>query len=82
VRFFNAFWRKCFRSFLLDAPLCENIKLKKLVYLYLQSYSSQEPEQAIMAVNTFVTDSQDSSPLIRALAVRTMCRIRLAEYMV
>jgi vesicle coat complex subunit len=62
-----------------------DLELKKLAYLYLVTYSSQEPEQAIMAVNTFIQDSQDSNPLVRALAVRTMCRIRLesvAEHMI
>ena len=61
-----------------------DIELKRLSYLYLVHYSTQEPEQAIMAVNTFIQDSQDDNPLIRALAVRTMCRIRLeniAEHM-
>ena len=60
-------------------------ELKKLAYLYLVHYAEQEPEQAIMAVNTFVQDSQDSNPIIRALAVRTMCRIKLesvAEHMI
>jgi vesicle coat complex subunit len=42
----------------------------------MTSNSSQEPEQAIMSVNAFVTDGQDGNPFIRALAVRTMCRIR------
>jgi len=55
----------------------DDIELKKLVYLYLINYSTQEPEQAIMAVGTFVKDAENRSPLIRALAVRTMCRIRL-----
>lgn len=62
-----------------------DLELKKLTYLYLVTYSSQQSEQAIMAVNTFVQDSQDGNPLVRALAVRSMCRIRLqsvAEYMV
>jgi vesicle coat complex subunit len=62
-----------------------DLELKKLAYLYLVSYSSHEPEQAIMAVNTFIQDSQDPNPLVRSLAVRTMCRIRLesvAEHMV
>jgi vesicle coat complex subunit len=30
-----------------------------------------------MAVNTFVQDSQDANPLVRALAIRTMSRIRI-----
>ncbi|OHS94026.1 Adaptin N terminal region family protein [Tritrichomonas foetus] len=63
----------------------EDIQLKKLVYLYLVTYSTQEPEQSIMAVNTFIHDSEDPNPIVRALAVRTMCRIKLdtvAEYMI
>lgn len=62
-----------------------NIQMKKLIYHYLVTYSSQEPEQSIMAVNTFIHDSEDPNPIIRALAVRTMCRIKLesvAEYMI
>lgn len=62
-----------------------DMELKKLTYLYLVTYSAQEPEQAIMAVNTFIQDSQDANPLVRALAVRTMCRIKLesvAEHMI
>ena len=62
-----------------------DLELKKLTYLYLIKYSEQEPEQAIMAVNTFIQDSQDGNPLVRALAVRTMCRIKLenvAEHMI
>ncbi|EAY22531.1 Adaptin N terminal region family protein [Trichomonas vaginalis G3] len=63
----------------------DDLELKKLVYLYLVNYSTTEPEQAIMAVNTFVQDSEHDNPLIRALAVRTMCRINLesvAEHMI
>ena len=63
----------------------DDLELKKLAYLYLVTYSSQESEQAIMAVNTFIRDSEDFNPLVRALAVRNMCRIRLesvAEYMI
>jgi vesicle coat complex subunit len=62
-----------------------DLEFKKLIYIYLITYSSQEPEQAIMAVNAFIQDSEDPNPLIRALAVRNMCRIRLenvAEYMI
>ena len=72
-------------SSMLRCVKTSDIELKKLTYLYLINYSTTEPEQAIMAVNTFIQDSQDPNPLIRALAVRTMCRIRLesvAEYMI
>lgn len=62
-----------------------DLELKKLVYLYLITYSISEPEQAIMAVSAFTQDSQDGNPLVRALAVRTMCRIKIeavAEHMI
>jgi len=62
----------------------ENLELKKLVYLYLINYAKSQPDLAIMAVNTFVKDSQDPNPLIRALAVRTMGCIRvdkITEYL-
>ena len=64
-------------SSMLRCVKTNDLELKKLTYLYLTTYSAQEPEQAIMAVNTFIQDSQDNNPLIRALAVRTMCRIKL-----
>ncbi|KAI8110917.1 hypothetical protein M9434_004491 [Picochlorum sp. BPE23] len=62
----------------------EDMELKKLVYLYLINYAKTQPELTIMAVNTFVKDSQDPNPLIRALAVRTMGCIRvdrITEYL-
>jgi len=61
-----------------------NIELKKLVYLYLINYAKTQPELTLLAVNTFVKDSADANPLIRALAVRTMGCIRvdrITEYL-
>ncbi|KAL9114646.1 MAG: hypothetical protein Q9227_001324 [Pyrenula ochraceoflavens] len=57
---------------------------KKLVYLYLMNYAKSHPELCILAVNTFVQDSEDPNPLIRALAIRTMGCIRvdkMVDYM-
>lgn len=62
----------------------EVLELKKLVYLYLINYAKSNPEMTLMAVNTFVRDTSHSSPLIRALAVRTMGCIRverITEYL-
>lgn len=62
----------------------DDLELKKLVYLYLINYAKSNPEMAIMVVNTFVKDSSHPSPLIRALAVRTMGCIRvdrITEYL-
>ncbi|WFD36215.1 beta-adaptin [Malassezia cuniculi] len=54
----------------------EDIEQKKLVYLYLMNYAKTQPELVILAVNTFVKDSEDPNALIRALAIRTMGCLR------
>ncbi|KAH0789492.1 Adaptin N terminal region family protein [Histomonas meleagridis] len=75
----------CLFSSMLRCVQTDDIQLKKLVYLYLVTYSGSEPEQSIMVVNTFIKDSEDNNPIIRALAVRSMCRIKVdsvAEYMI
>ena len=54
----------------------EDLEQKKLVYLYLMNYAKTQPELVILAVNTFVKDSEDPNALIRALAIRTMGCLR------
>uniref|UniRef100_A0A7S2ZXZ8 AP complex subunit beta n=2 Tax=Rhodosorus marinus TaxID=101924 RepID=A0A7S2ZXZ8_9RHOD len=61
-----------------------NIEIKKLVYLYIVNYAHTKPDLAILAVNSFVRDSEDPNPLLRALAIRTMACIRvdkIVEYL-
>ncbi|KAJ3282457.1 hypothetical protein HK104_010878 [Borealophlyctis nickersoniae] len=57
----------------------EDLELKKLVYLYLINYARTQPELVILAVNTFVKDTDDPNPLIRALAIRTMGCLRVEK---
>ncbi|GME92765.1 unnamed protein product [[Candida] boidinii] len=48
------------------------------------NYAKTNPELCILAVNTFVKDTEDPNPLVRALAIRTMGCIRvdrMADYM-
>jgi AP-1 complex subunit beta-1 len=55
-----------------------SVELKKLIYLYIINYARTKPDQAIAAVNSFHQDAIDKmSPLIRALAVRTMGCLRV-----
>lgn len=56
-----------------------DLEQKKLVYLYLMNYAKTHPELCILAVNTFVQDTEDPNPLIRALAIRTMGCIRVQK---
>ena len=54
----------------------DDLEQKKLVYLYLMNYAKTQPELVILAVNTFVKDSEDPNPLVRALSIRTMGCLR------
>lgn len=52
--------------------------------MILRNYAKSHPDLCILAVNTFVQDSEDPNPLIRALAIRTMGCIRvdkMVDYM-
>ncbi|OBZ68072.1 Beta-adaptin-like protein C [Grifola frondosa] len=54
----------------------DDLEQKKLVYLYLMNYAKTQPELVILAVNTFVKDTDDPNPLVRVLAIRTMGCLR------
>ncbi|PLW08010.1 hypothetical protein PCANC_19052 [Puccinia coronata f. sp. avenae] len=54
----------------------DDLEQKKLVYLYLMNYAKSHPDLVILAVNTFVKDTEDANPLIRALSIRTMGCLR------
>ena len=55
-----------------------------LMKLTCRNYAKSHPDLCILAVNTFVQDSEDPNPLVRALAIRTMGCIRvdkMVDYM-
>jgi AP-3 complex subunit beta len=54
-----------------------NIEIRKLVYIYLLRYAEQEPDLALLSINTFQKDLADSSPLIRAMALRVLSGIKV-----
>jgi vesicle coat complex subunit len=43
------------------------------------NYARAYPDLCILAVNTFVQDSEDGNPLVRALAIRTMGCVRVEK---
>ncbi|KAJ2159289.1 beta-adaptin [Coemansia sp. RSA 552] len=57
----------------------DDLEIKKLIYLYLINYAKTQPDLVILAINTFVKDAEDSNPLIRALAIRTMGCLQVQE---
>ena len=54
-----------------------NLELKKLIYMYLVRHAGDQPDLALLSVNSFQRDLSDQNPLIRALALRVMSSIRL-----
>ncbi|KAI0176123.1 ARM repeat-containing protein [Hypoxylon sp. FL1284] len=54
-----------------------NIEIKKLVYICLIHHAEQEPDVALLSINTIQKSLSDSNPQVRALALRTMSGIRV-----
>ena len=58
------------------------MEVKKLVYMYLVHHADANPtcrELALLAINSFQRDLSDPNQLIRALALRVLCSIRVRE---
>jgi AP-3 complex subunit beta len=55
-----------------------NLQVRKLVYIYILRYAESEPDLALLSINTFQKDLTDSSPLIRAMALRVLSGIRVS----
>ena len=53
---------------------------KKIIYFYLTTFAEDNPDLAIMAVNTFKKDCKHTSPKIRGLALRNLCSFRSSDY--
>ncbi|KAJ3429320.1 ap-4 complex subunit beta-1 [Anaeramoeba flamelloides] len=64
---------------MIKASQTTDLVQKKLINLYLLTHSSSHPETAIMAVNTFIKDTENHSPFIRGLALRSMSSLNNTE---
>lgn len=51
---------------------------KKLVYVFLCSYATLNPELSLLVINTLRKDCQDPNPMVRSLALRNMTNLRWA----
>lgn len=54
-----------------------NLEIKKLVYIYLIHHAEQEPDLALLSINTIQKSLSDSNPQVRVLALKTMSGIRV-----
>lgn len=53
-----------------------DIVQKKLVYVFLCSYATLNPELSLLVINTLRKDCQDPNPMVRSLALRNMTNLR------
>merc|ERR1719159_1881790 len=59
------------------ASATNDLVQKKMVYLYLVNYAESNSELAILTVNTLQKDCRDDDPMIRGLALRSLCSLSL-----
>lgn len=62
-----------------------DIVLKKMCYLYVGNYARCHPDLALLTINFLQKDCRDVDPMIRGLALRSLCSLRvpnLVEYLV
>jgi len=59
------------------ASATNDLVQKKMVYLYLMNYSESNSELAILSINTLQKDCRDDDPMVRGLALRSLCSLNL-----
>eukprot|EP00927_Polykrikos_kofoidii_P026604 TRINITY_DN2365_c0_g2_i1.p1 TRINITY_DN2365_c0_g2~~TRINITY_DN2365_c0_g2_i1.p1 ORF type:complete len:839 (+),score=169.68 TRINITY_DN2365_c0_g2_i1:145-2661(+) len=64
-------------SEMIMASATADLVQKKMVYLYLVNYAESNSELAILAVNTLQKDCRDDDPMVRGLALRSLCSLNL-----
>ncbi|XP_066559530.1 AP-4 complex subunit beta-1 [Amia ocellicauda] len=62
---------------MVKASATVDVVQKKLVYLYMCTYAALKPDLALLAINTLRKDCADPNPMVRGLALRNMCNLRM-----
>ncbi|KAA8571007.1 hypothetical protein EYC84_000376 [Monilinia fructicola] len=57
-----------------------SLEIKKMCFLFLVNYARMKPDVAVKALPTLQEDMNDSNPLVRALALRTMSYIHVRDF--
>ncbi|KAI9889866.1 MAG: hypothetical protein M1814_004701 [Vezdaea aestivalis] len=58
----------------------QSLEIKKMCFLFLVNYARVKPEVALKALPILVGDMEDSNPLVKALALRTISYIHVREF--
>ncbi|MGK3757278.1 MAG: AP-4 complex subunit beta-1 [Bacillariaceae sp.] len=56
-----------------------DLVIKKMVYLYLCNYAHSHPDLAQMCTNTLQKDCGNEDPMVRGLALRSLCSLNLPQ---
>lgn len=56
-----------------------DLVIKKMVYLYLCNYAATHPDLAQMCTNTLQKDCGNEDPMVRGLALRSLCSLNLPQ---
>ena len=56
-----------------------DLVIKKMVYLFLCNYATTHPDLAQMCTNSLVKDCGNDDPMVRGLALRSLCSLRLPQ---
>ena len=59
------------------ASYTRDVVQKKLIYHYLANYAQQKSDLALLTINTLQKDTRDEDPMVRGLALRSLCSLRL-----
>lgn len=59
----------------------DDLVLKKMLHLYIASYATQTPDLALLSVNQLHKDCVDQDPMVRGLALRSLCSLRLQNFL-
>lgn len=57
-----------------------SLEIKKMCFLFLVNYARMKPDVALKALPFLIADMEDSNPLVRALALRTISYIHVREF--
>ncbi|KAG1664607.1 hypothetical protein FOA52_004482 [Chlamydomonas sp. UWO 241] len=58
----------------------DDLVLKKMLFLYITHYATQVPDIALLAINQLHKDCQDQDPTVRGLALRSLCSLRVPNF--
>ncbi|OHS98534.1 Adaptin N terminal region family protein [Tritrichomonas foetus] len=68
-----------FFAFVVQQVASNDAVSRQLAYVYLNHYAEEDPDTAILSINTFQRSLSDSDPLVRASALKVMSSIRSKE---